>query len=369
MRKPYTVDDIFYDVDNIRTGRSGIRRDSYEKSTAIIIGVQHTGSQDGNNGWALRQVTAASPLEAATLDTVYFDEHPCYQFDDYTGVDDNKFRRIPIAYWWRGMLPDVADGVTERWTMLMSNEPVTRTISGVECEFKASPGAFKRDGSWMEQFYIGTYRGHNAGNNKVGSKAGQTAWGNVTFTNFKTYCENNGSGYHLLSLQEWQEICARAVIEKGTFQIMPESIRATQASCKYRGIEDFAFSGTVYAEWMDGARTDGSGNYQLWEESGGSYVTTTSAAAVGSGETTYYTNALYSKTQNALFDNMFLASSMGTVGTSMIPDYSGRPSGYVSCVCYSSFDASLAYYGAFYSRFGSAASASHAAIGGRLAKW
>ena len=358
----WTPEEHLYDVNEIRTGVTP-RYGSYAKP--IICGVQDTGTRS-TDGAGLRHVTANSPLQAATLDTAYFDEHPLFQFNDWTDASGNVFCEIPIAYWWRGNLPDTTDGTTPRWTMLMSTAPGTVNIGGTSCEFTASPGAFKRAGSWMNKFYYGKYRGYNAGSNKVGSKSGQTHWGNVSWENFKTYCENNGSGYHMVSLQEWHEICARAVIEKATFQIMPESVRSTQVSCKYRGIEEFAYSGTVYVEWMDGARTDASGKYELWTEAGGSYSSTGVAAATGTSEATYYNQGLISE---GLFDHIFLASSMGGASTSFIPDYSGHSSGYVGRVCSSHFHAGYASHGAFSSNFNHAASDSYASIGSRLAKW
>ena len=280
----WTPEEHLFDVNGIRTGVTP-RYGSYEKP--IICGVQDTGTRS-TDGAELRHVTANSPLQAATLDTAYFDEHPLFQFDDWTDASGNVFCEIPIAYWWRGNLPDTTDGTTPRWTMLMSTKPGTVDIGGTSCKFTASPGAFKRAGAWMDKFYFGKYRGYNAGSNKVGSKSGQTHWGSVSWENFKTYCENNGTGYHMISLQEWHEILGRAVIEKKTFQLIPEASRQNASLCKYRGIEEFAYHGSTCAEWMDGARTDTTGKYELWTEAGGSYSATGVACPQDSGgEATY----------------------------------------------------------------------------------
>ncbi|NCC68880.1 MAG: hypothetical protein EOM14_11940, partial [Clostridia bacterium] len=145
----------------------------------IIIGVQYVGTRN-TDGAGLRQVMlAGSSLQAATLDTAYFNEHSKYQFTNWTDSKGNIFCKIPIAYWWRGNLPDVASSGTQRWTMLMSDTPITITINGTMCEFKASDATYKRGGTYLDSFYIGKYRGYNAGSNKVGSKAAQTPWGNV----------------------------------------------------------------------------------------------------------------------------------------------------------------------------------------------
>jgi hypothetical protein len=361
----WTPEEHLYDVNGIRTGVTPRYGSYFQGFDGIICGVQDTGMRS-TDGAGLRHVTAASPLQATTLDTAYFDEHPLFNFPDWTDASGNVFCEIPIAYWWRGNLPDVVDGTTPRWTMLMSTAPGTVNIGGTECEFTASPGAFKRGGAWMDKFYFGKYRGHNAGSNKVGSKSGKTHWGNVSFENFKTYCSNNGTGYHMISLQEWHEILGRAVVEKKTFQLVPEASRQNASLCKYRGIEDFAFSGTTYVEWMDGARTDASGKYELWTEAGGDYSSTGVAAATGTSEATYYNQGLIS---GGLFDHLFLGASLGPASTSFIPDHSGRNSGVVGRICYSYFYSGYAYGGAFRSHFNNLPSDAHASIGSRLAKW
>lgn len=323
------------------------------------IGVQDTGTR-GVNGAGLRHVMlSGAGVKEVTLSTVFFDNHPSYQFPDWTDSSGNVFCTIPRAYWWRGNMPDTTDGTTPRWTMLLS--PVPRD------GFAANPGAFKRSGVWLDQYYYGKYRGHNAGSSKVGSKPGQSPWGSVSFDNYRTYCANNGADYHMVSLQEWHEILGRAVIEKKTFQLVPEASRQNAALCKYRGIEEFAFHGSTYAEWMDGARTDASGKYELWTEAGGDYSSTgVTCPQDSASEATYYNQGLITGT---LFDHMFLGSSLGPASTSFIPDYSGRNSGLTGRICLSLFRAGSASDGAFYSYFGYFPSHVGAHIGSRLAKW
>ena len=221
-------------------------------------------------------------------------------------------------------------------------------------------------GAWLAQVYYGKYRGHDAGSSKIGSKAGQAHLGNVSFDNFRTYCANVGTNYHLGSLFEWHEILARMVIEKKTFQLFPEAIRQTQPACKWRGIEDMAFHGTVYAEWMDGIRTDASGNYEAWDQANGAYGATGQAAAIGAGESTYYSQGVVG---GGVFDGLFIASTMGPNATSFIPDYSGRASDRVGRVCSAHFSAGSAGNGAFSSYFYGASTDVGAAFGARLAKW
>lgn len=330
-----------------------------------IIGVQDIGTRS-SDGAGLRQVMATSTLHAATLDTAHFDAHPLFNFSDWTDASGNVFCEIPIAYWWRGNLPDTADGNTPRWTMLMSTHPGTVNINGTACTFSASTGAFKRGGTWMDKFYFGKYRGYNAGDNKVGSKSGEVTWGNVSFADFKTYCANNGPGYHMLSLQEWHEICARSVIEKATFQIMPTSIRGTRSSCKYRGIEDFAYSGTVYVEWADGAKTDGSAKYELWSEAGASFSST--GVLCPKAATSGY-NRPQSIINSGLFSHLFLSSSIGDNATCFVPDLIGRIEDSVGRICSIIFNTNSENNGAFSSVFYNVTSDAAAHVGSRVCKW
>lgn len=330
------------------------------------IGVQDTGGR-GTDGAVLRQVMLTGDptyghLREVSMPTSYFDAHPSYQFPDWTDASGNVFCKIPRAWWWRGNMPDVSDGTTPRWTMLLS--PVPRE------GFASNPGAFSRSGAWLDQYYYGKYRGYNAGSSKVGSKAGQTPWASVSFDNYRTYCANNGSDYHMGSLFEWHEILARCVIERKTFQLVPEADRVTPALCVYRGINDFAYGPTsgVRIEWMDGIRTDAAGNYEVWGEAGGTYNVTVIAPPIYSGESTNYGQSLLS---GGMFDSLFLAAALGPDTTCMIPDTNGgKPAtNNTGRVCYSAFSASNEGSGAFNSNFSSASSGTNTTIGSRLAKW
>lgn len=353
---------VWKTVNAVYSNIGGVWKTGY---SVDVIGVQDTGARS-SNGATLKQVRYnGSGIVETTLAAAYFDAHPAYQFPDWTDAAGNVFCTIPIAYWWRGNLPDVADGTTPRWTMLLSTLPGTVNINGTSCTFAASPGAFKLSGAWLDNFYYGKYRGYNAGSNKVGSKSGQTAWGNVSFANFRTYCSNNGTGYHMGSLFEWHEILARMVIEKKTFQLFPEAIRQTQSSCKWRGIEDMAYHGSIYDEWMDGIRTDASGKYEAWDQANGTYSATGQAAAIGTNE---YSQGVVG---GGIFDGLFIASTIGSVATSFIPDYCGRQSDRVGRVCDENFGSGgpQAHLGAFSSNFYHTSSGVSATVGSRLAKW
>jgi len=329
-------------------------REWVARGTVIVIGVQHKGTGT-TDGWDLRQVSLLGDVNDGayvreiTRTSEYFDTHPSYQFNDWTDAAGNVFCEVPRAYWWRGMLPDAIDGTTPRWTMLLS----PNQIPG----FAASPGAFKRAGVWLDKFYYGKYRGYNAGDNKVGSQPGKTAWGNVTFNDFRTYCANNGEGYHMTSLFEWHEILGRMVIERCTFQLMPANVRSDQSVCIYRGINDFCFSGTVQSEWMDGIRTSSS-TFEVWDEADGIYQ------SIGTRPSRYYIMSL-NTAGNLNF--LFIPNVTNSSSTAcMIPNYASGDSGYV---CYAYFDSGLVYSGAFYSNFHGNPSYGSSNLGCRLAKW
>jgi len=172
------------------------------------------------------------------------------------------------------------------------------------------------------------------------------------------------------SLFEWHEILARCVIERKTFQLVPEASRVTPALCVYRGVNDFAYGPTtgVYTEWMDGVRTDDSGNYEIWGEAGGTYNVTVVSPPIYSGESTYYGQSLLS---GGMFDSLFLAAALGPNSTCMIPDLSGgKPAtNNTGRVCSSYFYAGYGHHGAFDSYFGNRSSSANTAVGSRLAKW
>jgi hypothetical protein len=306
----------------------------------------------------LRWVTTSGDnlVERNDLDTDFFDAHSSFQFtDEILGTNNNHFVKIPRAYWWRGLLPDTANPAEDKWTMLISDEPITWNGK----EFTAQSAAFKRDGNWMDQFYYGKYRGSDDGSNTPASKPGATHLGGVSWDGWVSGCNALGDGHHFASIQEYFEILGRMVIEKKTFQLFPKAIRATQSSCKYRGVEDFAYGGLpVRYEWMNGLRTDGNNIMTLWQEAGGNYFTT--GKAIGHG------NWIHSLQDGDLFDHLFLAKTVGVEATSFIPDYNYS---LVNCVCHLHFRSSDAHGGAFYAGFVLSVSGVHGAIGGRVAKW
>ncbi len=323
---------------------------------AQVFGVMDTGTRSVN-GAGLEWIDENGNI--ITLTKADFDAHPAFNFPEVI-VGGNSFRSIPIAYWKRGIGP-IGSHAAGKWCMWISDVP----LDG----FTANPGAFKRNGSWLDRFLLGTYRAFNNGG-APGSQPGKTHWGNVSWQAFKDAAAGIGEGHHMISLQEWHEILGRAVIEQKTFQLVPEASRQNASLCKYRGIEEFAFDGSygsTHAEWMDGARTDASGKYELWTEAGGDYSSTgVTCPQDSASEATYYNQGLVT---GGLFDHLFLGASLGPASTSFIPDFSGRNPGLVGRICRSHFYVGHASNGAFHSYFSDLPSLVDAKIGSRLAKW
>lgn len=239
-----------------------------------IIGVQNTGSSLGS-AWALRRVGVRGGglyKFDLTYKDAFFDCHPLYKFHEYTDGGGNEFVEIPIAYWWFGNLPDAVGGSTPRWTMLLSTSPVVAEIAGVSCEFKANPGAYKRNGSWMEKFYLGKYKISSG----YASKANATIVVD-TMSNFQTGCSSHGADYHLSSAQEMAEVVCRKILEDGTFNIFPSVLPRAYG---YRGVYDMLNDAVSSSgsQICDGMRKSfdsswGSDNWiECWEEAGGQFV-------------------------------------------------------------------------------------------------
>lgn len=322
---------------------------------ARVFGVMDTGTR-GVNGAGLEWVDKNGNI-ISSLTTADFNAHPAFNFPEVI-VGTNYFRRIPRAYWKRGTGPAGSDAAG-KWCMWISDVP----LDG----FSANPAAFKRSGAWLDQFLWGTYRAFNDGG-KPGSQAEKSHWGSVKWQTFKDAAESLGNGHHMVSLFEWHEILGRAVIEKKTFQLVPMANRQNAALCKYRGIEEFAFHGSVvYAEWMDGVRTDANRKFEVWQEAGGSYMSTNATAAVDSKK--HSKRFIQNIHSGGFLDFLFLGTSMDVASTAFIPDYSGSYPEHSSRVCHLYLDALNANHGAFSSHFGYLPSEAYAYLGSRLAKW
>ncbi len=313
-----------------------------------IIGVMDTGGRTAD-GATLEWIDKDGNI-LSSVPTSFFDSHPSYQFDELI-TGGNYFRRIPIAYWKRGTGPAGSDAAG-KWCMWISALPVDG--------FAASPYSFKRNDAWMEQFYYGTYRAFNNGG-VPGSQPDKTHWDTVSFDAFKSAATSMGDGHHMVSLFEWQEILSRMVIEKKTFNLFPESVRATKSLCQWRGIQEMAYSGSVYAEWMDGVRNGASSVYEVWDQAGGSFVST---GVVGIATGTNYATKFLS---GGAFDFLYLAetaASSGFIVPDLTPYYNNA-----NTICYSFFYSSGGYSGSFDSDFYHSSSSTRSVIGSRIAKW
>jgi hypothetical protein len=164
----------------------------------------------------------------------------------------------------------------------------------------------------------------------------------------------------MTSMQEYHEVLARAVIEKGTFQPWPESVRGTVGATDYRGIIDMAYgqSSGVYQELRDGIRTNSSLAFEVFDDDGSrSYINTGASPIMGN----YITSLL----SGDAFDFLFVAATVGAETASMIPDYQSASASSVSCV---RFNSDSANNGAFYSDCGYQPSGGSSILTARLSR-
>jgi hypothetical protein len=312
-----------------------------------IIGVVDTGER-GDNGAVLARID--ENFNPVTVNQSYFDSHPLYSFP-VVKTDKNYFRKIPIAYWKRGRVPE-GKQYAGNWYMLMSELPA---------DGFAASGAVYKDayGKWKDGFLYGTYRAHND-DGKPGSQPDKTAWGNMTFNTFRDGAASVGDGHHMLSLQEYSEVVGRAVIEKNTFDLWSDE--ASTDGAHYRGIQDIASvnaSGVVF-EWRDGVRTGSNKTFEVFADDGTRGYINTGVGGSMNGFPTEWR-------EGGPFDFLFIASSV----TSGQANYlvRGRQRNLGNAVCYINLAIFSSENGAFSAHWNSNAGlSSSSSIGGRLAK-
>jgi hypothetical protein len=227
--------------------------------------------------------------------------------------------------------------------------------------FAANGAVFKKSGDWVDRFFYGTYRAFNDGG-KPGSRPGKTDWSEVSWQTFHDQALTVGDGCHMLSVQEYHEVLARAVIEKKTFQLWPESVRRGKGATDFHGIAGIAYGPTsgVNSEWLDGILINSSENLEVFKDDGSrTYVDTGSTVIVNS--LSPYIGTLQT---GVFFDFMFIVSAGSPESASMIPDWQAfqvNPFPRVALLGSDTYN----YYGPFSLFFNTH---SGSAIGGRLAK-
>jgi hypothetical protein len=315
-------------------------------SRGSVIGVAVCGEPNGGGAplvWIDEDFNVISELPSD-----YFDKHPSFIFP-HVIIEGNHFRSIPVAYWKRGTVPEGKPNAGN-WFMMLSDTP--------RDGFSANGAAFKKNGVLKDCFLYGAYRARN--NNGVpGSMPNEAHWGDVSFQKFKGCAASIGDGYHMVTLQEFHEILARAVVEKKTFNLWRASKRLNREANNYRGIEEMAYHGDTWCEWRDGVRTNDAGNFEVLDSDGfGSYVDT----GIKVEESGFISELL----SGSHWDHMFVAAkTCYDRDDAMIPNYTYNAAG---CVCLSSFNAGYADGGAFCSYWDDSASRTNSGIGGRLAK-
>lgn len=259
------------------------------------IGIVDTGART-QNGAVLAYIDEDFNIIEQLPDDWNWDEHPAFNFERVVDDNGDYYQRIPLAYRKRGKVPAGKPYAGNYYELLCTT---------AKPGFSPSP-AFMKAGQVVDHFDIATYRACRVGN-KAGSRPSTTPWVNVTHPIAVSACAAAGDGCHMLSIQEHQEICFRAVVEKKTFELRNFS--------GYRGISAFLNgAGSVYIEYLQGMRTNAFGELEIWDKNGNmTYVNT--------GKIPNANGYISSLLDGEYFDSLFIPdSTTRDIASSMIPD-------------------------------------------------
>ena len=149
---------------------------------------------------------------------------------------------------------------------------------GPQDGFKLHP-AFYRDGKTpVNRFWLGAYQGTPDGEDKLGSQPGHMPLTNIDFPTMQARAAARGDGWMLWSAYQLAAVQMLALIELGNADVQVaigrghvdgggvkpvDDPKVTQAS--WRGIT--GLWGNVW-QMLDGLRTDGNGDYLVWDADG-----------------------------------------------------------------------------------------------------
>lgn len=203
------------------------------KKMSLVIGVCDTGEARDARGMKLKWIDENYD-DITDLPSDYFDKHPSWQFPEVI-KDGNHFRRIPIAYTKRGVVPYGPN--YGKWYTMLSNVQ--------KDDFTPHLTAFMYKGKLKDHFLWGMYRASEEAGGKMGAMPGKARWADnsLTWQKFWDAAIANGEGYHMGSMQEWHEILTRALIERKTFDLWNVADRQDYNKNIYRGIHEMAYYG------------------------------------------------------------------------------------------------------------------------------
>ena len=300
----------------------------------------------------------------------YYDAHGAFAFEEQT-VDGQTMIRIPAMYYKRAAISGGDHDGKQAWWV----------SDGPADGFVLHP-AFYDAGSPVDQIWIGKYEGvSDAGGTKVGSFGGTTPLVSINQTVYRSRCEarNAGgvTGFGMMSIYQIAVVQMLAMIETaltdsqaalGNGRVSQSSAAnvdaADVAQAAYRGL--VGLWGNVWHH-VDGYRTDGSGNIELWDRTGGkTWIGTATkrnfaSFVIGTGLMLGVSGTGFD------FGDVFVVDTQDTVDPTWVDGIIILQS--ASRVCYhggnwnDGADAGLwAFYGAY------VAGIADASIGGRLAK-
>lgn len=330
---------------------------------AQIIGIVKTSTGGGAGTWQ----RIDGNFNSITTTSATFNNHPVYAGVVDQTIDGQAMVKVPKFYVKSGFVSGGTHNGKRYW--LISDQPAAG--------FAVHP-AFMHNGSEIDQFWVGKYQGVNDGGTKLGSFAGVQPLVSIDFPTMQTRATNRNvggvSGFMLWSIYQLAAIQTLALIEMGGSdsqaiigqgQVSGSNAlavdHATVAQATWRGI--VGLWGNVW-QMVDGLRTNGSTQYEVWSKEGTQAYQSTGQNAPAIG---------WPVTMSTLSGSHFDLSTIFAAQTTNSSQNNGT---------YGDFFLSnanrVAYHGGHWSYGASAglfsllvnahASTAHSNIGGRLAK-
>lgn len=292
----------------------------------------------------------------------YFDEHPAYAGIQDEIIDGQHMVRIP-AFYYRAS-PVAAGEHAGKKALWISPEPTEG--------FDLHP-AFRHHGSDLSQYWVGKYQGTPDGD-KLGSQPGLKPLTNINFPTMQARAAARGEGWMLWDIYQLSAPQALALIEMGTPDVQAaigagnvngggvrEVDDATVAQATWRGI--VGLWGNVW-QMVDGLQTNADGEYRIWATDGSQEYRETGVKAPDHGWL-----RRRSRKSGDGFDLGAVFIPKKTSDDRAASAFGNYFWSYPSAVAYHGghwgYGASA---GLFFLGVHSAASLSHTAVGGRLAK-
>lgn len=379
-------------ADTVNLTSISVPANTLDEATEYELRVRHTGATYGASGWS-------APITFTTADTftlpvvgvalvtagggggtwahvdadgnnfavngTFFNAHPVWGAIEEQTIDSQIMVRIPKFYYKVGAAPGGSDHAGKKCWWISSAPAAGFTLHT----------AFMKDGSEVDQIWVGKYQARNSGTLLL-SQTGGAPTVSQNIGTFSTWAANRGSGwmlwsiYHLAAIQmlyliEYADGDSQAAIGQGRVSAGDAAnVDASDvAQATYRGI--VGLWGNVM-QWVDGLDF-ASGVIRVWDRLG-------NRTWVSTGISTKPANGFgINLKENAgagydLRDIFFVDTTTTTEASSTFADYQyvGYSGNQVAAAGGSWSNAAGA--GLFFLSCSDVASYAHTSIGGRLAR-